>query len=52
MKKHANCMKDALKDFINSGNCKLCGSQRCDGSLDMASQCKKFIDYVKLKEDN
>ena len=52
MKKHANCMEDALKDFVNSGNCKLCGSQRCDGSLDMASHCKKFIDYVKSEKDN
>ena len=37
-------------DFINSGACDLCGSQRCDQSPEMVSGCRKYERFVTCEE--
>ena len=40
-----------LKEFKQQGNCELCGSQLCDGTLEFAQGCQKFKEFVKEKKE-
>ncbi|MBR5621432.1 hypothetical protein IKW75_03070 [Candidatus Saccharibacteria bacterium] len=39
-----------LKKFIEQGGCILCGSQRCDASLEHAQECEKYQEFAELNK--
>lgn len=39
--------EETLKEFVEKGGCTLCGSQRCDGTLEWAQGCEKYQEFLK-----
>lgn len=44
-------LSKVLNEFKEQGNCELCGSQLCDGTLEFAQGCPKFIEFIKEKKE-
>ncbi len=40
-------MKDLYLDFLESGACECCGSQRCDQSPEWISGCQKWKEFLE-----
>lgn len=39
-----------IDNFIKEGNCKFCGSQRCEQTKEWVEACKKFQEYITNKK--